>query len=267
MRTSDEIFQDIRDRFESKTGDTQGTVLDMYSKAVAEVDADVYEEIENNKTPHVWSKLQGKDLDATGLWVNCPRDPEESDASYRYRLMQWMLRNEASNETAIKVKLLNPQYARNIEFVAMTNGCGTGTCYVLPRHYTEENIAASLKEAKERIHEIASPTTYIDYIIPEIKAVSFSVYLKTEDGDEAALKKNITAQVREYVNSIAPKEYLSVGTVNKIGANMSHVDYFSVLALFINGEQTSKIKLLQEIETKFIFDNITWLGDSNDVNV
>lgn len=267
VKTTTEIYNDIRKSFQEKAGDEPGAVLDMFTLAVAQVGADNYTEIENNKTPHVWTDLQGSKLDATGLWVNCPRDVGENDSSYRYRLMKWMLKNEACNETAIKVTLLNPVYASNIEYVAMTNGCGTGTCYVLPQHYTEENITASLREARNRMQKIADPSAYIDYIIPEVRSVSFEVYLKTSEGDEEALKTQITNAIREYVNAIPPKEYLSIGQINKIGVNTDQVDYFSVLSFIVNGEQINKIRMLQEVETKFIFDSITWIGDSDDDNV
>ena len=266
-KTVDEIYEGIQKRFEEKTGETSGSVLDIFSMSIAQVGADIYEEIEKNKTPHVWTDLHGGKLDSTGLWVNCPRDVGENDASYRYRLMKWMLRNEACNETAIKVTLLNPVSASNIEFVSLTNGCGTGTCYVLPKVYTEENIKASLEEARIRMNKIASPTIYIDYIIPEVRSVSFEIYLKTTGGDEALLKEQLTAKIKEYVNKIPPKEYLSIGEINKIGINISQVEYFNVLSFIVNGEQINRIKMLQEIETKFIFDNISWIGDSDDGNV
>ena len=264
VKSKIKIYEDIKNRFEVKTGETTGSVLDMFSMSVAQTDEEIYQEIEKNKTPHVWTYLSGGTLDATGLWVNCPRDVGENDSSYRYRLMQWMLKNEACNNTAIKVALLNPVYASNIEFVSLTNGCGTGTCYVLPRRYTEENIKASLEEARTRISKIASPTIYVDYIIPEIKSISFEIYLKTSNGDETIIKEQLTSKIKEYVNTVPPKEYLEIGRINKIGTNLSQVDYFNVLSLIVNGEQLNKIKILQEIETKFIFDNIIWIGDKND---
>ena len=265
-RTADDIFRDINERFSAKTGETAGAVLDMYTKSVAENTAEIYNEIEKNKTPHVWSKLAGEDLDATGMWVNCPRDPDENDSSYKYRLMKWALRNEACNETAIATKLLNPQHAANIEFVPLTNGCGTGTCYVLPREYSEENIKASLLEAQQRIREIASPTPYIDYLIPDVQSVTMEVYLKTA-GDASTIKKKITNAIRSYVNSLPPKEYLSIGQINRIGVNIPQVEYFAVLSLNINGQQVNKARIFQEIEKKFIFDSIQWIGDVDDENI
>lgn len=261
MRTATEVYNDIHDRFVEKAGDEPGIVLDLFTTAVADEAGQIYQTIENNKTPHVWSKLEGKDLDDTGVWVNVPRELNESDESYRYRLMQWKQLKEGATEKAINTALLNPTYAANMQYVAMTNGAGTGTCYVIPKNYTEENITLALNEAYEKIKRFGSATSYVDYIVPEMRAVSFEIYLEVNNGDEAAIKNEITSSIRSYVNGIAPGEYLSIGHINKLGVNVSNVDYYSVLSVNIDGEQIGSTKVLQQIDSKFIFDNITWIGD------
>ena len=257
-KKSQEIFSGIKNSFKQKTGEDSGAVLDLYSMSLSEVLENVYEEIEKNKTPHVWTALEGQKLDDTGTWVNLPRNPQENDSAYKYRLFNWMLVNEASNEHAITVKLLNPTYAANIEFVPMTNGCGTGTCYVIPKKYTEDNVGKSLEEARQKIKQIASPGLYVDYLVPDLRSVSLEIYLETQ-GDINVMKENLTNQIRAYINSIPPKQYLSIGHINKLGANTSQVDFFSVMSLIVNGTQINKTKLLQEVESKFIFDSINWL--------
>ena len=106
--------------------------------------------------------------------------------------------------------------------------------------------------------QIASPGLYVDYLVPELRSVSFEIYLETQ-GDINTMKENLTNQIRAYVNVIPPKQYLSVGHINKLGVNTSQVDFFSVMSLVINGTQVNKTKLLQEVESKFIFDSINWL--------
>lgn len=267
MKTQNEIYQDLRDRFEELTGEQPGSVLDFYMLAQSENDGDIYAYLEANKTPHVWTSLEGDKLDATGTWVNIPRDTDETDSSYLYRLMNWECLKETSNETAIKTALLNPTSAANIEFVPMTYGCGTGTCYVLPKEYTTDNIEASLAEAKERMAGIASPIPYIEYIVPEIKSVSFEAYLKVSDGDEATIQSSIEEMVKTYVNGIAPKEYLSIGAINKMAQALSQVEYFNIISFMIDNVEVNSIKALQELDSKFIFDAITWTGDSSDATV
>ena len=267
MRTAEDIYNDIQSRFKKKAGDDPGVVLGLFTSAISEEGENIYRTIENNKTPHVWSKLEGQELDDTGIWVNVPRKIGESDDSYRYRLMQWKHLKEGATETAINTALLRPTYAADIQFVPLTNGTGTGTCYVIPKSYTEENIRLSLSEAQEKIQQVGAAGTYVDYIIPEIRPVSMEIYLETDSGDETAIKEQLTAQIKTYVNSIAPGAYLSVGDINKIGVNIANVDFYSVLSLDVDGQQISGTKIMQQIDSKFIFDNISWMGDTLDGKV
>lgn len=268
VKNEKEIFNDIKKRFESRINNTveNGSVISLYSAAIGSTLADVYTEIDNNRTPHIWTKLKGEELDATGLWVNLPRDLDESDESYRYRLLNWMLVNEASNSKAIEVKLLNPQKASNIIYIAKTRGCGTGTCYIIPKEYTQQNIDESITEAKERISEIASDALYVEYVIPRERRIRLEVYIHTETGDIELLKKEISEKIKEYINTIAPGDYLSLGKINALGIETPLVEYFNVVSFYINNEPVNLIKALQELDSKFLYDEIIWITEENNVD-
>lgn len=261
MRTSDTIQKEIALRFEDKTlkKTQEGSVLDMYNVAVAETLEDVYQEIEDSKNPHIFTGLSGQELDDTGFWVNCPRKANEDDESYMYRLMHWMLQNEASNTTAISDALLNPQYASNIDYVPFTKGSGTATCYVIPKFYDNTTLANALAEAAEVVKKIASPSLFVEYIIPAIRGVKLQIFMETS-GDAALVKSNIEKKLKEYINTIPPTGKLKVGDMNRIGVIEPKVDYFNVLSLIINNEESTEIELLQEIDSKFLFDEIIWTG-------
>lgn len=261
MKTASEVLADLKERFEKRVQNTiaSGSVLDFFNTSVSETLGDVYKEIEANKNPHLWSKLEGDQLDDMGTMLNLPRKTNEADLSYRYRIMDWVLANEASNETAINDALLNTTYASNIEFKTCTKGCGTATCYVIPKDYTTETISNALKEASDIIKKVADPTIYVEYIIPTIRGVQLQIYISvSDDADLDTIKDNIESEVMEYINTIAPKDYLEVGKINKIGINQPNVDYFSVLSMTINDEVTDSIKVLQELDSKLLFDEIIW---------
>ena len=67
VRTSEEVYSDIQKRFMDKAGDEPGAILGLFTAAVADEAETIYRTIENNKTPHVWSKLEDQDLDDTGI--------------------------------------------------------------------------------------------------------------------------------------------------------------------------------------------------------
>jgi len=260
MLTASEIQSNIENRFKKEIGQSvaQGSVLDMFNVAVSEAVEGLYQEIEDAKNPHLWSKLQGEQLDDMGTMLNIPREVDESDSTYKYRIMNWVLTNEKGNLTAINDSLLNAQYASNIEFHPYTKGSGTGTCYVIPNDYSDETVAKAFEEAEEKIKKIASPGLHVEYVIPTALPVKLQIFISSNSGDMNLLKSNIQDQIKQYINKIPPGEYLEAGKLNKIGIETPQVDYFNVMAIIIDGKTISSIKKVQELESKFLFDEIIW---------
>lgn len=263
MKTSEEVYESLKSNFEDKINDSiqTGSVIDIYNKTIADECRDMYQYIEDNKNPYLFTNTFGEDLDSLGYWVNLTRETDETDEHYKYRLKDWLLTSEASNTTAISNSLLNPQYASNIQYVPYTYGSGTATCYIIPLEYEEETINAALEEAADLIKDVVSPSLYVEYIVPSIRSVRLNCFLSVT-GDEATIKSNITTKIQEYINGIAPGDYLSVGDIIRLGINETGVEYFNVVSLFIDEEQTTDIEIIQELETKFLFDNIIWYGEA-----
>ena len=261
MKTKNEVHEEIIERFEEKIQDEiqSGSAIDLFSSAMAEEFAELYQEIENNKTPHVWTYLEGEYIDKAATGLNLPREVDESDDTYKYRFSKWVLSNEASNLTAIQTKLLNMIYASYAEYIPRTRGVGTATVYVIPKHYTKDYIENSLAEAKEKISSVVTPGLYIEYLTPEVKAVRLQISMSASNADISLLKTNLENEIMEYINAIAPNSFLEVGTINRMGINTQGVNYFNVVGVYINDEITSDTSILQNLETKLLFDEIVWI--------
>lgn len=261
VKSSRAIHDDIKQRFEKRTNESfeDNSMIDLYTMAVSDEFANVYTEIEENKTPHVWTSLEGKQLDKAGVGLNCPREPGESDVSYKYRLLNWNLSNEAGNDTAIQTALLNPKWASNIDYIPYTYGCGTATCYVLPKHYTREYIENSLKEAADIIAKKGNSSTYIKYVVPRILGVRLQIVLQPKEGaDVDLLKGRIEKKIRDYIDAIPPKEYLETGEIDRLAYSEDDVLSFNLVGIAIDDEFTTKRSILQGISTKMLFDEIDW---------
>lgn len=260
MRTFSEIKDDINNRFTSRTHrDIRiGSALDLFNNAVSTEISKIYEEIENSKNPHIYTNLSGENLDKLGYMVNVPRETNEDDSIYLYRLMNWTYLKASANETAINDSLLNMKYASNAQYYPGTYGAGTGTVYVIPLKYDEETIANALNEAKEKIKDIIDPAAYTEYVTPKVVQVSFLAQIYSESGDTLYIKSAITDKVKEYVNAIPPNEYMDISKINLIGLNTDNVNYFNVVMTYLDGDSNSNIRFLQKTETKYIFDSITW---------
>jgi hypothetical protein len=77
-------------------------------------------------------------------------------------------------------------------------------------------------------------------------------------GDTTTIKSNIEENIKNYINSIPPKENMELGVMNRIGIDEIMVDFFNILRIFVNNEEVRDTRILQTIETKFIFEEIVW---------
>ena len=262
MITAEESYANLKERYKTKTGHSiqAGSAIDMFFSAIGDGFGIAHQTIEDNKNPHIYSSLEGEDLDDVGIFFDCPREVGEADATYLYRMKNWKLRSECSNDTAISNALFNLVNASYAKLIPQTKGCNTATIYIIPNDYSDETISAAVAEVKGKIAGLTSFGSYVEYTVPDIKGVQIYAALTTANGDEAQLKNAVAQKIASYVNAIAPGEYLRVGKINKIGCDETNVNYFSVTSLIVDDEEIEDTEVLQELTTKLLFDRILWIG-------
>lgn len=263
MKNLQEIYTNIKNKFFKDTGiDVErGTAIDYFILASSEMLEDAYKEIDNNKTPHIYSSLKGSKIDDAAILCGLTRQENESDNSFLYRLINWNTSNKASNMTAIETALINLKFCSHVTYVPHTFGCGTATAYIIPKSMDEEGRELAINETKTVLKDVTSPSTYIEYIIPEIIEVELVCLIKADATDKKEIKKNISDKIIKYVNSIAPGDYLEVGEINKIGISEPNIQYFNVGHLIINKKETGDVSIIQKVESKLITstEKIKWL--------
>jgi len=79
-----------------------------------------------------------------------------------------------------------------------------------------------------------------------------------DNGDPGSIKRSLEKQIKEYVNNIPPDKYMLLGLINKIGVNEDYVDYFNLLQVFIDGKEQDEIEILQNLEDKYLLEEIVW---------
>lgn len=259
MKSVNEIYNSLADNFYkfTKLKFREGSILDKFSLAIAVTFHYIYEEIEKIKNPHIYTNLSGSDIDSEGILVGCSREPKEDDNTFLYRMMKWNTSNQCANLTAINNKLINLTYASHAEFVPYTSGVSTGTVYVIPLKLNEETEKAAIEEVKDKLKDVLSGTSYVDYMIPKILEVDLNCYLSVYK-DEDNIKENIAAAMKDYINNIAPGDYIEVGQLNKIGTNTENVNYFNISEVIIDGEQLLDLQRIQKLQDKFVFGSINW---------
>lgn len=257
MKSLEEIYKSIKETYFNRTKleIAEGSVIDNFLNSVSDGIQEAYEEIENNKNPHLFTKLTGADIDSMGILVGCARRPDEDDQTYLYRMINWNTSNQASNSTAVETALTSMTYASNVTYVPFTQGVGTATAYIIPKNLDNSDLA--IAETKERLENVVSTGTYVDYVIPTLLPVRLVIYISATR-DLENIQSNIKTKIEEYINSIAPGDKLEIGALNKIGVNEANVDYFSVTQMYINNDEYQEIYAIQKLEEKFLFDEIIW---------
>lgn len=265
MKTLSEIYNSIVSSFKKKTNLDiySGSVIDKYTVSVSAGLQAAYQEIENNKNPHIYTHLSGSDIDSVGILVGCARLENESDSNYLYRTINWNKSNQTGNSTAIDTALTDMTYASSVTYVAYTHGVATATAYIIPKKLDEETIEAAIEETKTRLKDVVSKTSYVDYVVPKILKVQVIAYMSVYK-DEENVKTNINNKFESYINNLAPGDLFEVGQLNKIGTDESNVSYFSVSSVIINGVELQSLNSVQKLEEKFVFDQITWNMVVND---
>lgn len=259
MKSVESIYESIKSAFNKRTNleIAEGSVIDNYTNSVSAGIMEAYDEIERNRSPHIFTKLTGKDIDSMGLLVGCSRRPEEDDKTYLYRMINWNTSNQASNSTSIENALISLEHSSNVTYVPFTQGVGTATAYIIPKKLDETSKNLAIQETKTRLSNVVSKGSYVEYVIPKMIPVRFVIYLAITK-DEDNVKKNISSKIQEYINNIAPGDKLELGIINKIGINEPNVNYFSVSQVYINSEEFQDINIIQKLEEKFIYDEIIW---------
>lgn len=231
----------------------------MFLKSVSDILHQIYTEIDNNKKPYLFTNQKGEELDATGYFLQCPREEEESDSNYLYRLSNWIQRNASCNEQAILDKCKELKYSSSQNYVPYTKGVGTGTLYVIPLSYDAADITRALTEAQEKVSPVISPSSIINFLVPEPSYIKVVAYLDVKsNSDKESIKRNIQNEIKTYINSIPPGSSLYLGQINNIGLDTENVEYFNVVQMFANEEEITDFEMLQTITSKFLFDQIIY---------
>lgn len=259
MKSIEDISKKIKETFYKRTklDIADGSVIDSYTNSVSAGINEAYQEIKKNKNPHIFTKLKGSDIDSMGMLVGCSRRPNEDDRTYLYRMVNWNTSNQASNSTAIETALTTLEYCSNVKYVPFTQGVGTATAYIIPKELDEKTKELAIQEVKDRLKNVVSKGSYIEYTIPKMLPIRLVVYISIKR-DVDNVKNNISKKFQNYINNIAPGDKLEIGELNKIGANEPNVSYFSISQVYIDNEEFQEIVAIQKLEEKFLFNEIIW---------
>ena len=261
MKSFEQIYNQMRDKFYNltKIDISKGSVMDMMFKSMSYMLHEAYVLIEKNKQPYLFTKQTGKELDSTGYFLQCPRQTDESDDNYLYRLMKWTQRNSANNIEAINDAIKTLNFSSSATYVPFIDGIGTACVYLIPYQYEEDYIKNAKAEAKQVLENVISPSTIVEYSVPEPIAVKLVAYIDIAEGtDIKYIKQEATNLIKNYINNIAPGDRLMLGYINNIILDIEGVEYFNVVQIYLDNKESTQFEILQTVSTKMLYDEIIW---------
>lgn len=261
MNNFEEIYTSMKDKFYnlSKIDVAKGSVIDMIFKSFSYMLSKAYDVIESNKKPYLFTNQKEDELDSTGYFLQCPRLTDETDDNYKYRLMKWTQRNATNNLEAINDKIKTLSFSSSATYVPFTDGIGTATVYLIPYKYEEDYIKNTIAEAKEVLDKIISPSTITEYVVPEPISVKLVSYIDvTEGSDLEYIKREAIKLIKDYINNIAPGDRLMLGKINNMVLDIDGVEYFNVVQVYLNDEESTAFEILQTVSSKMLYDEIIW---------
>lgn len=261
MRNFEDIYISLKNKFynSTKIDIAKGSVIDMILKSFSSIIQEAEQKIEDNKKPYLFTKQTGSDLDNTGVFLQCPRLPNESDDNYRYRLMKWTQRNATNNLEAINDAIKTLSFSSSATYVPHTDGIGTATVYLIPYKYEEDYIKNTIKEAEDVLSKVMSPSSIVEYVVPEPVSVKLVSYIDVKEGSDLAyIKRQATNLIKDYINNIAPGDRLMLGKINNMVLDIEGVEYFNVVQVYLNDKESTAFEILQTVSSKMLYDEIIW---------
>ena len=261
MKSFEEIYTSVKDNFYSlsKIDVAKGSVIDMIFKSFSFITHQAHKEIENNKKPYLFTNQTDEELNSTGHFLQCPRLANESDENYLARLMNWTQRNASNNEVAIDEAIKTLSFSSSGNFVPYTDGVGTATVYLIPYRYEEDYIKNAIAEAKEVLSKVISPATITEYMVPQPVAVKLVAYIDVREGSDLAyIQRQAISAIKEYINGIAPGDRLMLGKINNMVLDIDGVEYFNVVQVYLNNEESTAFEIMQTVSSKMLYDEIIW---------
>ena len=140
-----------------------------------------------------------------------------------------------------------------------TDGIGTATVYLIPYKYNEDYIVNTIKEAKEVLDKVMSPSSIVEYVVPEPVSVKLVSYIDVKEGSDLAyIQREATKLIKEYINNIAPGDKLLLGKINNMVLDIEGVEYFNVVQVYLNDKESTAFEILQTVSSKMLYDEIIW---------
>lgn len=150
------------------------------------------------------SYAMGSNLNAIGRMMNCIRNPEEEDTTYRWRISMQLRTLATANEMAIRLACLSVNGVDDVVLMPYTHGTGSGSIYIVSSNpeiiddliYPVQNAASAAGAFGNRI-EVFKPR-----LLEVAIRMRLLFYKDTPEIDRHMLRSIVKSYIEDFINSL-----------------------------------------------------------------
>lgn len=177
------------------------TLLEIMNKQLSAY----YNTLSINHALGFLSTAEGEYLDMIGRMMDCPRQENETDDNYRYRISKQVRTTAAANKMAIRLACLSIEGIKDVKMKRWVLGTGSFAVYLIG-----ENPIISdelLEKAQKTIDEVQAFGNRGIAVKPEEVPIELKIRLvfnnKATQDDRRELALNARREVRMYIQNLS----------------------------------------------------------------
>lgn len=178
-----------------------GGVARLLLAIISESLEEFYDTLQVSHLMSFLSTATDQGLDLLGGVLNCEREADELDETYKIRLSQQATSLEAANETAVRLATLSIPGVQDTKLTRFTHGTGSFSVFLI----TEGGVISEeiIGIAKEKIRDVAAYGIRYEVYAPTLVPVSlhFKIIFVANATDQDLIKEQAKEKVQEYINS------------------------------------------------------------------
>lgn len=239
-----------------------GSIARSVVEAISFANSFTFESINDSIFQSFPDTADGTNLDLAARRLNITRNLDESDISFRNRIMNRMSIASMSNETSIRSNIMAIAGVRNAYIKNNLFGMGSFGVYIEQTNNTEFGINQEIMTRVDNIlKKITSAGTKYIVLSPNYRRVAIDVSVRLKEDAEInnnSVINNIVSNASSYINELSMGDNLSFNkllaeVVNGASNESVNVD---ITNLYVDGTRHLKTNVIALFDDKFLPDTI-----------
>ena len=235
---------------------TPGSIAKLFVDIISKYISEFYDDLVSIHMLSFLSTSNGKYVDMIGALVNCQRNVDETDDSYKSRITSQVEYLAKANELCIRMSALSVEGVQDVVLKKYSHGPGSFTVIPLTENYSDTIKDKLLKT----IEENASCGEKIIVKPPIYKEVKLDINLIIKSTVDSRKIQNINIMVAsaidKYINSINIGETLIINKLtNAIMSASDDIINYSFNSFKINNKECLLINQGCRWDEKFVISN------------